>query len=138
MILLRYYEDRGEEKRALSVFKKRRGAHERTIRDIEFSSRGIEIGPPLRQFRGILQHRVKNNFQVIQSLLRLSAKRAPADLAAYFEEVRRQIWAIGQAHHKVYAGGNLDHIDLSSYITDIVDQSVIALGRLNDRIPVTI
>ena len=46
--------DLGEVKRALSVFKKRRGAHERTIRDIEFSSRGIEIGPPLRQFRGIL------------------------------------------------------------------------------------
>ena len=28
-----------------------------------------------------LQHRVKNNLQVIQSLVRLSAKRAPADLA---------------------------------------------------------
>ncbi len=54
VILLRYYEHLGEVKRALSVFKKRRGAHERTIRDIEFSSRGIEIGPPLRQFRGIL------------------------------------------------------------------------------------
>jgi len=54
VILLRYYEHRGEVRRALSVFKKRRGAHERTIRDIEFSSRGIEIGPPLRQFRGIL------------------------------------------------------------------------------------
>jgi circadian clock protein KaiC len=54
VILLRYYEHRGEVRRALSVFEKRRGAHERTIRDIEFSSRGIEIGPPLRQFRGIL------------------------------------------------------------------------------------
>jgi len=42
VILLRYYEHLGEVKRALSVFKKRRGAHERTIRDIEFSSRGIE------------------------------------------------------------------------------------------------
>ena len=78
-----------------------------------------------------LQHRVKNNLQVIQSLVRLSAKRAPAELAEYFDEVRRQIWAIGQAHHKLYAGGNLDHIDLSSYIADISDQSVIGLGSLN-------
>ena len=54
VVLLRYYEHLGEVRRALSVFKKRRGAHERTIRDIEFSSKGIEIGPPLRQFRGIL------------------------------------------------------------------------------------
>ena len=84
-----------------------------------------------------LQHRVKNNLQVIQSLVRLSAKRAPAELAEYFDEVRRQIWAIGQAHHKLYAGGNLDHIDLSSYIADISDQSVIAFGSLNERVRVT-
>jgi two-component sensor histidine kinase len=84
-----------------------------------------------------LQHRVKNNLQVIQSLVRLSAKRAPADLAEYFEEVRRQIWAIGQAHHKLYAGGDLDHIELSSYIADIADQSVIGFGSLNDRVRVT-
>ena len=85
-----------------------------------------------------LQHRVKNNLQVIQSLVRLSAKRAPADLAQYFDEVRRQIWAIGQAHHKLYAGGNLDHIDLSSYIADISDQSVIGLGSFNERVRVTL
>jgi KaiC/GvpD/RAD55 family RecA-like ATPase len=54
VILLRFYEYFGEVRRALSVFKKRRGAHERTIRDIGFSSKGIEIGQPLRQFRGIL------------------------------------------------------------------------------------
>ena len=54
VILLRFYEYLGEVRRALSVFKKRRGAHERTIRDIGFSSKGIEIGQPLRQFRGIL------------------------------------------------------------------------------------
>jgi circadian clock protein KaiC len=54
VVLLRYYEHLGEVRRALSVLKKRRGAHERTIRDIEFSTKGIEIGPPLCQFRGIL------------------------------------------------------------------------------------
>ena len=74
-----------------------------------------------------LQHRVKNNLQVIQSLVRLSAKRAPADVAEYFDEVTRQIWAIGQVHHKLYAGGNLDHIDLSSYIADISNHSIIEL-----------
>jgi two-component sensor histidine kinase len=84
-----------------------------------------------------LQHRVKNNLQVIQSLVRLSAKRAPADVAAYFEEVRRQIWAIGQVHHKLYAGGKLDHIDLSSYIDDILNHSIISFGSLNERVRVT-
>jgi circadian clock protein KaiC len=54
VILLRYYEYLGEVRRALSVFKRRTGAHEPTIRDIVFDSSGINIGPALRQFRGIL------------------------------------------------------------------------------------
>ena len=38
----------------MSVFKRRAGAHERTIRDLEFGTAGISVGPPLRQFRGVL------------------------------------------------------------------------------------
>lgn len=55
VVLLRYYEHRGNVRRALSVFKRRAGPHERTIRDIEFSRAGISVGPPLMQFRGILR-----------------------------------------------------------------------------------
>jgi len=55
VILLRYYEHRGDVRRALSVFKRRAGQHERTIRDIEFSTAGIFVGPPLAKFRGVLQ-----------------------------------------------------------------------------------
>ncbi len=54
VILLRYYEHLGEVRRAVSVFKRRAGAHERTIRDIVFAPTGISFGPPLRQFRGVL------------------------------------------------------------------------------------
>lgn len=54
VVLLRYYEHRGDVRRALSVFKRRAGPHERTIRDIEFSPSGIGVGPPLTQFRGVL------------------------------------------------------------------------------------
>ena len=54
VVLLRYYEHRGEVRRALSVFKRRAGPHERTIRDVDFSSAGIGVGQPLTQFRGVL------------------------------------------------------------------------------------
>ena len=54
VVLLRYYEHGGEVRRAVSVFKRRAGAHERTIRDIDFAPTGISVGPPLRQFRGVL------------------------------------------------------------------------------------
>lgn len=54
VVLMRYYELRGEVRQAISVVKKRGGAHERTIRDFRMTSTGISVGPPLREFRGVL------------------------------------------------------------------------------------
>ncbi|KQP21989.1 circadian clock protein KaiC [Pseudorhodoferax sp. Leaf267] len=54
VVLLRYFEADGEVRQAISVLKKRGGAHERSIREFSMDSTGIRIGQPLRQFRGIL------------------------------------------------------------------------------------
>lgn len=54
VILLRYFEAAGEVQQAISIFKKRGSAHERTIRRIMITSDGIHIGPVLRHFQGIL------------------------------------------------------------------------------------
>ncbi|HEY3934681.1 MAG TPA: ATPase domain-containing protein [Gemmatimonadales bacterium] len=54
VILMRYFEAAGEVRQAISVVKKRGGAHERSIREFHLTSSGISIGPPLRHFRGIL------------------------------------------------------------------------------------
>jgi circadian clock protein KaiC len=55
IILLRYYETQGEVRQAVSIVKKRGGAHERTIRDFRLESgSGIQLGMPLREFHGVL------------------------------------------------------------------------------------
>ncbi len=54
IILMRYYETRGEVRQAISVIKKRGGAHERTIREFRLENGRITVGPPLREFRGVL------------------------------------------------------------------------------------
>jgi len=54
VLLLRYFEARGEIRQAISVMKKRGGKHERTIRDFALESDGIQVGSPLRGFRGVL------------------------------------------------------------------------------------
>ncbi len=54
VILMRYYETKGEVRQAISVVKKRGGAHERTIREFRLESGRISVGPPLRDFRGVL------------------------------------------------------------------------------------
>jgi len=54
VILLRYFESRGEVRQAISVVKQRGGPHERTIREITLGQAGVHVGEPLRQFRGVL------------------------------------------------------------------------------------
>jgi circadian clock protein KaiC len=54
VLLLRYFEARGEIRQAISVFKKRTGAHERTLRELGISARGLAVGEPLREFRGVM------------------------------------------------------------------------------------
>lgn len=54
VILFRYFEARGRIRRAISVFKKRSGSHEHTIREMKLSASGLDIGEPLEAFQGVL------------------------------------------------------------------------------------
>ena len=54
VILMRYFEAAGEVRQAISVMKKRGGRHERTIREFRMEDGRISVGPPLRDFRGVL------------------------------------------------------------------------------------
>jgi circadian clock protein KaiC len=55
VILLRYFEAWGRVRRAISVVKKRTGAHEDTIREYRIDRRGITLGEPLLNFQGVLR-----------------------------------------------------------------------------------
>lgn len=54
VVLLRYFEYRGKVKKAISVVKKRSGAHEESIRELRFDDKGIHLSEPLVQYRGVL------------------------------------------------------------------------------------
>jgi circadian clock protein KaiC len=55
VILLRYFEAMGRVRRAISVIKKRMGAHEDTIRELHIGGGGLRVGPPLHEFQGVLR-----------------------------------------------------------------------------------
>lgn len=55
VVLLRYFEAAGRIRRAISVIKKRSGAHEDTIREYQIGGRGITLGSPLTGFQGVLK-----------------------------------------------------------------------------------
>jgi circadian clock protein KaiC len=54
VLLMRYFEAKGEVRQAISVVKKRGSAHERTIREFRLEGGRIKVGQPLRDFRGVL------------------------------------------------------------------------------------
>jgi circadian clock protein KaiC len=54
IVMLRYFESKGEVRQAISVMKKRGGAHERSIRSFRLDADGVHVGEVLSGFRGIL------------------------------------------------------------------------------------
>jgi len=54
VLMLRFFEHAGAIKKALSVLKKRTGAHEQTIRELSFADGKLLVGKPLYAFQGIL------------------------------------------------------------------------------------
>jgi circadian clock protein KaiC len=54
VLLFQAFEFAGEIRRAISVYKRRGGPHEPTVRELQLGADGIRIGEPLRQFRGVL------------------------------------------------------------------------------------
>lgn len=83
-----------------------------------------------------LQHRVKNNLQMIQSLIRMSARRVSPDARPYFEDVTRRIWAIGHLHSRIYAQDRFADVDLGGYLSEIADQAASGFGLATQNVRV--
>jgi circadian clock protein KaiC len=54
VVLLRFFEQGGRIKKAVSVIKKRIGKHEDTIREFKIDDAGVRVGKPLEEFQGVL------------------------------------------------------------------------------------
>lgn len=68
-----------------------------------------------------IHHRVKNNMNVITSLLHLQAKRIETkeQALAAFEESRNRIFSMALVHEQLYKSDDLSKIDMKNYIESI-------------------
>lgn len=70
-----------------------------------------------------IHHRVKNNMQVIISLLKLQAQRIQdKDLKKPFEESEQRIRAMAMVHERLYQKNDLSGINFSEYIHNIISE----------------
>ncbi len=76
-----------------------------------------------------IHHRVKNNLQVVSSLLRLQAHslKNPDALAA-FEESCIRVQSMALVHEKLYQSSDLSELDFATYAPSLTDSLMIAFG----------
>jgi PAS domain S-box-containing protein len=68
-----------------------------------------------------IHHRVKNNMQVIYSLLNLQAKSVKDEkVRAMFEESRNRVNSMSLIHEKLYRAVDLAHVDFKEYLQNLV------------------
>jgi two-component sensor histidine kinase len=69
-----------------------------------------------------VHHRVKNNLQIVLSLLYLKASTAESEAArAVLEESQARIYAMSLVHETIYRSGDFSGIDLAEYAPRIAD-----------------
>jgi len=67
-----------------------------------------------------IHHRVKNNLQVIASLLSLQSEHiADANVLAMLEEMNNRVRSIAAIHEMLYGSDDLSRIDFAGYLTTI-------------------
>ncbi|HYD32150.1 MAG TPA: histidine kinase dimerization/phosphoacceptor domain -containing protein [Azospirillaceae bacterium] len=74
-----------------------------------------------------IHHRVKNNLQLIMSLLALQSYRLDPDTQGLFEETIGRVQAMGIVHELLYQTHQIDCIDTLTYFTRLGE----ALGQAN-------
>lgn len=93
--------------------------HEKTTMDQRLRNSLKEKESLLKE----MHHRVKNNMQVILSLLRLQAKNVgEKKLKSLLEESQNRIRAMALVHERLYRSASLSKIEFSDYITSIANE----------------
>ena len=84
-----------------------------------------------------IHHRVKNNLQIVSTLLELQSKLIvdPRDLRT-FKESQDRVRAMALVHEKLYGSNSLARVDLPSYVRSLVGHLVEVYGVDRKRVDV--
>ena len=90
------------------------------------------LNQSLREKESLLKeihHRVKNNLQIVSSLLRLQAGRIDNPIAkTALQDMQHRIHSMALIHEHLYRSENLASVDLADYLKSLCQQLFRALG----------
>lgn len=110
------------------------------IRGILETCRDITESKKADQFRKKeINHRIKNNLQIVSSLLDLQAEKfSDKKVIEAFKESENRIVSISLIHKELYESGDLDYLDFSSYIRKLVSDLLRSYNTENSGIRVNL
>lgn len=77
-----------------------------------------------------IHHRVKNNLQVLSSLLHLQSRRITDETALdAVREGQNRVDAMGLIHQKLYMGDNLAGVEMREYLRELGDTLIDSFGK---------
>ncbi len=106
---------------------------EEALAELEKSKRAIEsyaaqVANDLREKEVLLRevhHRVKNNLQVMQSLMKMRARTvASPEAREAIESAIQRVHVIATVHEKLYQMPNISSLSLSEYLREVVEGAV--------------
>ncbi|MBX2959739.1 MAG: sensor histidine kinase [Flavobacteriales bacterium] len=80
-----------------------------------------------------VHHRVKNNLQIIISLLRLQKGNLAPEIQQKFDESINRIMTMSLIHSKLYQSNDFSKINIKSYIEDLINEILFSLS-IDDNI----
>jgi PAS domain S-box-containing protein len=76
-----------------------------------------------------VHHRVKNNLQLISSLLSLQEREAPFVATRFLKDARDRIQSLSAVHERLYSSSDYSSIDLSEYAIQVVSSLFSSFGN---------
>jgi sensor domain CHASE-containing protein/two-component sensor histidine kinase len=102
-----------------------------TCRDITESKKADQLR------KKEINHRIKNNLQIVSSLLDLQAEKfSDKKVIEAFKESENRIVSISLIHKELYESGDLDYLDFSSYIRKLIADLLRSYNTENSGIRV--
>jgi two-component sensor histidine kinase len=82
-----------------------------------------------------IHHRVKNNLQVVSSMLNLQAETIPdADTAAMFTEGSKRVQSMAFIHQNLYQGDSANSVNMTEYIQMLVEHLFDSYNITPDKV----
>ncbi len=86
-----------------------------------------------------INHRIKNNLQIVSSLLDLQAEKfSDKKVIEAFRESESRILSMSLIHQELYESGKLDSLDFSSYLRKLIRDLIRSYKNENSKIKVNL